>query len=350
MQMTTLGIDVAKHVFQLHGVDKRGHVVLTKRLSRAKVLPYVAQLPPCLIGLEASGGAHYWAREFTKLGHTVKLMSPQFVRPYVQRQKNDANDAAGICEAVSRPQMRCVPIKSVEQQDLQALHRIRERQIKARTALVNQIRGLLAEYGIVIPQGVAKVRHALPTMLADAENGLTWEARAWLQALASELRALDQRIEATEHQIQQAFEHSEACQRLAQMEGIGPLTATALVAAVGDATTFKNGRQLEAWLGLVPRQHSSGGKPTLLGISKGGQTYLRKLLIHGARAVIQRVKGKTDTRSRWLQGVQARRGTNRACVAHANKTARIAWVLLAKGERYRRAAGVFANGATAGAG
>ena len=344
MQITTLGLDVAKHVFQLHGVDQRGHVVLTTRLSRAKVLPFLAQLPPCLIGMEASGGAHYWARELTKLGHTVKLMSPQFVRPYVQRQKNDANDAAGICEAVSRPQIRFVSIKSVEQQDLQALHRIRERQIKARTALVNQIRGLLAEYGIVIPQGVAKVRHILPTMLEDAENGLTWDARAWLQALATELRALEQWIEETEHKIQQAFEHSEACQRLAQMEGIGPLTATALVAAVGDATTFKNGRQLAAWLGLVPRQHSSGGKPTLLGISKGGQTYLRTLLIHGARAVIQRMKGKTDARSRWLQGIQARRGTNRACVAHANKTARIAWVLLARGERYRRAPCTMATG------
>lgn len=346
MQITTLGIDVAKHVFQLHGVDKRGHVVLTKRLSRAKVLPFVAQLPTCLIGMEATGGAHYWAREFTKLGHTVKLMSPQFVRPYVQRQKNDANDAAGICEAVSRPQMRFVPIKSVEQQDIQALHRIRERQIKTRTALVNQVRGLLAEYGIVIPQGVAKVRQALPALLEDAENSLTWSAREWLGALATELRSLDHWLEETEDKIQRVFAHHEACQRLAQMEGIGPLTATALVAAVGDATTFKNGRQLAAWLGLVPRQHSSGGKPTLLGISKGGQTYLRKLLIHGARAVIQRVDRKQDARSHWLQGVKARRGTNRACVAHANKTARIAWVLLARGEQYRRPPGTSAQGTT----
>jgi transposase len=181
-------------------------------------------------------------------------------------------------------------------------------------------------------------------MLEDAENGLTWDARAWLQALATELRALDPWIEETEHKIQQTCEHSEACQRLAQMEGLGPLTATALVAAVGQATTFKNGRQLAAWLGLVPRQHSSGGKPTLHGISKGGQTYLRTLLIHGARAVIQRVKGKTEARSRWLQGIQARRGTNRACVAHANQTARIAWVLLARGERYRRAPCTMATG------
>jgi transposase len=337
MQVTTIGIDLAKSVVHVHGVDARGHVVFRKRLPRKQVLPFLAQLPPCRIGLEASGGAHYWARELTKLGHTVKLMSPQFVRPYVQRQKNDANDAAGLCEAVSRPHMRFVPIKSVEQQDIQALHRIRERQIKARTALVNQIRGLLAEYGIVIPQGVAKVRQALPALLADAENGLTWEAREWLWALAAEFRALDQWIDETERRLRRVFEHSEACQRLAQMEGIGPLTATALVAAVGQATTFKNGRQMAAWLGLVPRQHSSGGKPTLLGISKGGQTYLRTLLIHGARAVIQRVARKTDVRSQWLQGLKARRGTNRACVAYANKMARIAWVLLAKGEHYRRA-------------
>jgi transposase len=337
MQITTLGIDVAKHVFPLHGVDKHGHVVLTKRLSRTKVLPFIAQLPPCLIGMEASGGAHYWAREFSKLGHTVKLMSPQFVRPYVQRQKNDANDAAGICEAVGRPQMRFVPIKSVGQPDIQALHRIRERQIRARAALVNQIRGLLAEYGLVIPQGVAKVRQALPALLADAENGLTWEARAWLEALAAEWRALDHWLEETERKIRRVFERHEACQRLARIEGIGPLTATALVAAVGNATTFKNGRQLAAWLGLVPRQHSSGGKPTLLGISKGGQTYLRTLIIQGARAVIQRVERKTDARSQWLQNLKARRGTNRACVAYANTSARIAWVLLAKGERYRRA-------------
>jgi transposase len=338
MQVTTLGIDLAKNVIQVHGVDAKGHVVLRKRFSRAKVLSFLAQLPPCLIGLEASGGAHHWARELSQQGHTVKLMSPQFVRPYVKNQKNDANDAEGICEAVSRPHMRFVPIKSVDQQDIQALHRIRERQIKARTALVNQIRGLLAEYGIVIAQGVSKVRHALPALLEDADNALTWNGREWLSALAGELRLLDQHITETEQKIQRVFERDEACQRLAQLEGIGPLTATALVAAVGTATTFTNGRQMAAWLGLVPRQHSSGGKPTLLGISKRGDSYLRKLLIHGARAVIRQVDKKQDPRSRWLQGVRERRGTNRACVAQANKTARIAWVLLAKGERYRKAA------------
>ena len=337
-QVTTLGVDIAKNGVCIHGVDAHGHVIVKKRLARQKVLPFVAQLPPCLIGMEASGGAHYWAREFTKLGHTVKLLSPQFVKPYVQSQKNDPNDAAGICEAVARPRMRGVPVKSVAQQDIQALHRIRERQIKARTALINQIRGLLMEYGMVIPQRASQVRHKLPFVLEDAENGLTITAREWLQALAEELQVLDQRLAATDHRIEQVFEADEACQRLAQLGGIGPLTATALVAAVGDATGFKNGRQFAAWLGLVPRQHSTGGKTTWLGITKGGNRYLRMLLIHGARAVLRVVDRKTDAWSRWLQGVQGRRGTNCASVAQANKTARVAWALLAKGDRYRRAA------------
>lgn len=337
-QVTTLGVDIAKNGVCVHGVDTQGHVIVKKRLARQKVLPFVAQLPPCLIGMEASGGAHYWAREFTQLGHTVKLMSPQFVKPYVQSQKNDPNDAAGICEAVVRPRMRGVPVKSVAQQDVQALHRIRERQIKARTALINQIRGLLAEYGIVIPQRVSQVRYRLPFVLEDAENGLTAIAREWLQALAEELQAFDQRLAATDQQIAQVFEADEACQRLAQLSGIGPLTATALVAAVGDATAFKNGREFAAWLGLVPRQHSTGGKTTLLGMTKRGNCYLRTLLIHGARAVLRVVDRKTDGWSRWLQGVKARRGMNCASVAQANKTARVAWALLAKGDRYRHAA------------
>ena len=336
-QVTTLGIDIAKNVFQLHGVNGRGKTVLQKRLSRNKVLAFIAKLPACLIGMEASGGAHYWAREFTKLGHEVKLMAPQYVKPYVQGNKNDANDAAAICEAVSRPRMRFVPIKSVAQQDMQALHRIRERQIKMRTALVNQIRGLLSEYGIVMPKGVPQVRHKVPFILEDADNGLTWEAREWLQSLQAELRLVDEQIEATAERIKQMFAADEACQRLAQLRGIGPLTATALVAAVGDARGFKNGRQLAAWLGLVPKQHSTGGKPTLLGISKRGNSYLRKLLIHGARAVLRHLEDKTDAWSCWLKGVEERRGKNRACVAHANKVARVAWVLLAREEMYRPA-------------
>jgi transposase len=283
---------VAKNSFHLHGVDAHGKVVLKKRLAQTKVLAFVAELAPCLIGLEASGSAHYWAREFRKLGYTVRLISPQFVKPYIQGNKNDPNDAASICEAVGRPHMRCVPIKAVDQQDGQALHRIRERQINGRTALVNQIRGLLAEYGVVIPQGMAQVRQKLPFILKDAEHGLTMLAREWLQALAAELQAVDQRIQATDIQIRRVFASHEAWQRLAQLEGIGPLIATALVATVGEATTFKNGREFAAWLGLVPRQHSTGGKPLLLGSSKRSDRYIRKLLIHGARAVVRTVDGK----------------------------------------------------------
>src|SRR5712671_3537470 len=336
-RVTTVGIDIAKNGVCIHGVDAHGHVVVKKRLARQKVLPFLTQLPPCLIGMEASGGAHYWAREFTQLGHTVKLMSPQFVKPYVQSQKNDPNDAAGICEAVERPRMRGVPVKSIPQQDVQALHRIRERQITARTALINQIRGLLMEYGIVIPQRASQVRHKLPIVLEDAENGLTATAREWLHALAEELQALDQRIAATDQQIERVFEADEACQRLAQLPGIGPLTATALVAAVGDATEFKNGRQCAAWLGLVPRQHSTGGKTTLLGISKRGDSYLRKLLVHGARTTIRWVGRKTDRRSQWIRQLVERRGKNRTAVAVANKHARIVWALLTSHQDYQPA-------------
>jgi transposase len=310
-------------------------VIVKKRLTRQKVLPFVAQLPPCLIGMEASGGAHYWARELSKLGHTVQWMSPQFVKPYVQSQKNDPNDAAGLCEAVARPRMRGVPVQSVAQQDMQALPRIRERQIKARTALINHIRGLLTAYGIVIPQRVSQVRHKLPFILDDAETGLTAPARAWLSALAEELKALDHRIATTDPQIEAGFTSNDACQRLVQLAGIGPLSATALVAAVGEAPACKNGRQFAAWLGLVPRQPATGGKTVLLGMTKHGNCSLRTLLLHGARAVLRVVDRTTDPWRRWLQGVKARRGMNCARVAQAKKTARVAWALLARGERYQ---------------
>ena len=232
-QVTTLGIDSAKNVFQLHGVNGRGKIVRQKRLSRPKVLAFIATLPACLIGMEASGGSHYWARECTNLGHEVKRMAPQFVKPYMQGNKNDSNDAAAICEAVSRPRMRFVPITAVAQQDMQALHRMRERQIKRRTALVNHIRGLLSEYGIVMPKGVPQVRHKVPCILADADNGLPWAAREWLQSLQAELHLVDEQIAATTERIKQMFAADEAWQRLAALRGLGPLTATALVAAGG---------------------------------------------------------------------------------------------------------------------
>ncbi len=338
MNVTTLGIDLAKNVFQLHGVDENGKVVLRKKRTRQSLLPFLANLPSCVIGLEACGGAHYWAREMSRLGHEVRLMSPQYVKAYVKTNKNDANDAEGICEAVSRPTMRFVAVKSVEQQDIQAMHRVREGLIKDRTALVNQTRGLLAEYGIVVAQGVHKLRAALPLILEDAENGLSPRGRELFGELYERVLEIDSRLGEADARLQQVFESDERCRRLAQVEGVGALTATALVAAVGDAKAFKNGRQMAAWLGLVPGQHASGNKNRLLGISKRGDRYLRMLLIHGARSVVYRADRKDDARRRWVSQLKARRGANRACVALANKNARILWALLAHDQAYRRAA------------
>jgi transposase len=338
MNCTTLGIDVAKQVFQLHGVDERGHVVMQKRVSRSKLRVTVAQLPPCLIGMEACSSAQYWAREFQKLGHTVKLISPQFVKPYVKGNKNDSRDAEAICEAVSRPHMRFVPLKTVESQDIQAIHHMRSRLIKERTALVNQIRGLLAERGIVIAQGIIRLRKQLPIIMEDLGNELTPLSREVMRELYEQLVALDERVTRADHLVRRVFHENPQCQKLAQIEGIGPVVATALVAAVGDARVFTTGRHLAAWLGVVPRQHSTGGKERLLGISKRGDRYLRALLIHGARATVHRARGKTDARSRWVMSLEQRRGKNIATVAIANKNARIAWALLTSDVEYRKAA------------
>ena len=338
MNVTTLGIDLAKNIFQLHGVNAHGKVVLQKRVSRSKLRETIAQLPPCVIGMEACASAHYWAREFQQLGHTVKLISPQFVKPYVKGNKNDSRDAEAICEAVSRPHMRFVPLKTVESQDIQAIHRMRSRLIRDRTALGNQIRGLLAERGIVMPQGMTRVRQQLPSIIEDLGNQLTPLSREVMRELYEEFVALDERVTRADHLVQRVFTQSAACQKLAQVEGIGPVVATALVAAVGNAREFANGRHLAAWLGLVPRQCSSGGKERLLGISKRGDCYLRMLLIHGARATVHRARRKTDARSRWIVSLEQRRGKNIAAVAIANKNARIAWALLTSEAEYRKAA------------
>jgi transposase len=338
MNCTTLGIDLAKQVFQLHGVDERGHVVVQKRVTRAKLRDTIAQLPACLIGMEACGSAQYWAREFQQLGHTVKLISPQFMKPYVKGNKNDSRDAEAICEAVARPNMRFVPLKTGESQDIQAIHRMRSRLIKERTALVNQIRGLLAERGIVMAQGITKLRKQLPMIVEDEANELTPVSREVMRELSAELVALDERVARADALVQRVFTQSAACQKLAQVEGMGPVVATALVAAVGNAKEFANGRHLAAWLGLVPRQHSTGGKECLLGISKRGDRYLRTLLIHGARATVHHARRKTDARSRWILSVEHRRGKNIATVAIANKNARIAWALLTSDTQYRKAA------------
>lgn len=337
-EITTVGLDIAKSVFHFYAVSATGRYVKKKQLKRKQVLAYLASLEPCLIAMEACGGAHYWAREISVLGHEVKLIAPQYVKPYVKGNKNDYNDAQAIAEAAQRPSMRFVPIKSVAQQDIQNFHRQRERLKKERTALVNQTRGLLAEYGVIINKGVGAVRQALPEILEDGENGLSALARELFAELQGELQAIDQRFAQCEKRIEALNRANEVCRRLEEVLGIGAISASATYAAAGDGKDFVNGRHFSAWLGLVPGQHSSGGKAVLLGISKRGNAYLRTLYIHGARAVLWHSARKTDRFSRWAQSLLARRGHNRACVAIANKMARMAWVVMAKGERYRMAA------------
>lgn len=338
MNITTIGLDIAKNVFQVHGVDANGNTVLRKQLKRNDVLAFFANLLPCLIGLEACGGSHYWARELIKLGHDARLISPQFVKPYVKGNKNDSNDAEAICEAVSRPNMRFVPVKNIEQQDIQILHRVRSGLIKERTALGNRIRGLLAEYGIIIVIGLVKLRQRLPEILEDAENNLTPSARRIFANLQEQLADLDKQIAFYDEQIQAVHRSNEMSRRIAEVPGIGFITATALLAAIGDGTMFSSARQIAAWLGLVPKQESSGGKTRLLGISKRGDAYLRTLLIHGGRAVVRTASKKDDPQSRWVNELVKRRNANIAAVAVANKNARIVWALITKQERYSAAA------------
>ena len=328
MKVTTIGIDLAKTVFQVHGVDSSGNAVVRKRLRRKQVLPFFAQLPESLIGMEACSGAHYWARELQKLGHTVKLMAPQFVKPYVKANKTDAADAEAICEAVTRPSMRFVSIKSIEQHAVLSLHRARAGFVKARTAQANQVRGLLAEYGIVLPQGIVHVAKGIPEIVEDVDNDLPVMFCQLLVRLREFLVQLNSQIKELEHQITAWHRHNEDSQRLAQIPGIGALTASALVASIGDARCFKNGRELAAWIGLVPRQHSSGGKPLLLGISKRGDAYLRTLLVHGARSAVRVAENKDTRIDKWTNELGARRHMNVVSVARANKNVRTAWALL----------------------
>lgn len=260
MNITTIGIDLAKHLFQVHGVDERGKARLSKRLKRGQVLEFFVNQPPCLIGMEACASAHYWARKLIELGHTVKLIAPQFVKPYVKSNKNDATDAEAICEAVGRPNMRFVPIKNAEQQAVLALHRARQGFVEARTAQANQIRGLLGEFGIVFAQGIRWVTTKLPEILEDAQNGLPGTSRELFSRLLQHFRELDRQVREIEQQIQAWHREDSASRRLQAVPGIGPITASALVASIGNARSFKNGRQLAAWLGLVPRQHSSGAR------------------------------------------------------------------------------------------
>jgi transposase len=334
MKITTVGIDLAKNVFQVHGVDERGKAVLKKQLRRDQMATFFVNLPPCLIGMEACSSAHHWARKLQGMGYTVRLMAPQFVKPYVKSNKNDAADAEAICEAVGRPNMRFVPVKNVEQQAVLALHRVRQGFVKARTAQANQIRGLLGEFGIIIPQGIGYIASRVPDLIEDASNELPGTFRLLVQRLLDHLKELDRQVDELEAQILAWHRSSELSCKLAQVPGIGPITASALVACIGDAKNFDNGRQVGAWLGLVPRQHSSGGKSNLLGMSKRGDTYLRTLLIHGARSVIYRAGQRTES-CQWINGVVNRRNKNVAAVALANKNARIVWALLAHDRHYQ---------------
>jgi len=334
-EVKVMGIDLAKRHFHVHGVDVSGRKVLSKKFSRQKLKEYLVTLPPCVVAMEACMGAHYWARLLRSYGQQVRLIAPQFVKPFVKSNKNDAADAEAICEAVQRPNMRFVPVKEIGQQDIQSIHRMRSLAVDRRTAQINQIRGLVLEYGIEIPAGRLNLLKRLPAILEDAENGLTDFFREELFGLCEELRHLDARIEHYEEKLKQIAQADERMRRLQTIPGIGPMIATALLAAIGDVHAFKNGRELAAWLGLVPRQHSTGGKATLLGISKRGDVYLRQLVIHGARAVLRWVDRKTDRTSRWAAVLKVRRHKNIAIVAMANKMVRVAFALLKKGEIYR---------------
>ena len=294
-----LGIDLAKNIFQLHGTDASGKAVLRKRLSREKLIEFMANTTPCLVGIEACGGAHYWARIFTEYGHTVKMMSPQFVKPYVKSNKNDAKDAEAIAEAVTRPSMRFVPIKNMEQQDVLLLHRSKELAIKQRTAQANQIRGFLAEYGIIIAQGIHHLAK-LPEILDNNQNKLSPNAKNVFLQLHQQLNSYDTQVKYYAKQIAQHAKSDPRCVEIQNIEGVGPITASAIVATIGDPKVFKNGREVAAWLGLVPKQHSSGNKVILGSISKRGDRYIRTLLTHGARSVVKNCDNKTDKKNKWV--------------------------------------------------
>jgi transposase len=327
-QITTVGIDLAKNVFSLHGVDAAGRTVLRRTVRRDRLGETVASLPPCLIGMEACSGAHEWGRRLQQHGHTVKLMAPKFVAAYRKSDKNDGNDAEAVCEAVTRPNMRFVPVKSTEQQALLAMHRVRQGFVVERTAIINRLRGLLSEFGVVLPLRSVAVRR----QAAQAAEGLPELARRAIADLLEQLRVLDERVEGYDREIETQARLSEPARRLMRIRGIGPTTALAIVATVGNAREFKNGRQFAAWIGLVPGQYSTGGKARLGHISKRGDAYLRHLLVHGARSVLHSAYAHQDRLSRWALELHQRRGYYRTLVAIANKNARIAWALLARNQ------------------
>lgn len=334
-EVVRVGIDTSKKHFQIHGVNSKEQVVIKKAVTRDKFVESIAQLPACEIGIEACGASHHWARTFEKMGHRVKLIPAKAVKGYLHKNKNDANDAAAICEAISRPNIKFVPVKTIHQQDIQAMHRMREDIVTSRTALANQIRGLLAEYGIVIPRGIANIRGQMVEIISDGENCLTVHFRETLDALYETFRGLDERLKAIEKRIEKSSKEDKFPNLLMSIPGIGKIGSSAIVAAVGNGSQFETARDMAAWAGLVPSQHSTGGKNKLGKITKNGNRYLRKTVVAGARAVVKYCKNKTDKTSIWIQSLVERCGFNKAVVAVANKNMRIAWAILKTGIPYK---------------
>jgi transposase len=334
MNHNVVGLDIAKNVFHLYSLGPDGKVI-KKKLKRKELLSFFANYPASEIGLEACGGAHHWARELTQLGHQVVLLNARYVKSFVVGNKNDFNDAQAIFDAVSRPNKRVVTVKTIEQQDMQLVHKVRQGIVDQRTALVNQIRGLLSERGLVMPQGIHQARAHLAGILEDAENGLTALCREVLTDQYEKLKQLDAEIKAMDQRINRLCQDNELSQRFLAVPGVGPITATMVAADLGQGKGYESGRDYAASLGIVPRQHSSGDKPVYLGISKRGNRYLRTLLIHGARSVLKHCAGKSDQLSTWLQALIARRGFNKAAVALANKNARILWAMASRGQEYQ---------------
>ncbi|HZQ45032.1 MAG TPA: IS110 family transposase [Acidobacteriaceae bacterium] len=335
MKITTVGIDLAKDVFRVHGCDARGKVVVSKSLTRHDLRMFMAKLRPYLVGMEACHTAHYWAHELQQFGHQVKLMAPRFIRPYVKNNKNDTRDAEAICEAVTRPTMRFVPIKSRAQLDVQAVHRVRQQVVKERMTLANQLRAFLAEHGIVMRKGFSAVKCVVPDVIENADNGLSGLMRELLRDLYERFRLTEERLHRYDELIEKVVEQDERCQRLAQLPGVGPLTATAVVASVGNAREFRSGRELAAFFGLVPRHYASGGRTIMLPIAKRCDHYLRTLMVQGARASMRYLDRRRDPRGIWANRLRLKRGSYITAVAIANKNARVMWALLTRGESYR---------------
>jgi len=334
MKIARLGIDLAKNSFSLCGVDMNEHIVLEKTVKRKELLPLISQLQPCVIGMEAGSGAHHWAREFERLGHTPKIMAPKFVSPYRRQGKNDRNDARAVCEAVGRPDMHFVPHKDSDQQAMLIVHRCRASQVEMHTRLANQIRGLLAEFGVVIPKGIPQLHQQWTKLRQQYDEVIPALAWSELESLYQRLQDCHQTVLSYDRKIAAFVRSDVRCQRLVELNGVGPVTASAVVASVGDASVFRNGRQFAAWLGLVPKQYSTGGKTRLGRISKQGDTYLRTLLIHGARSELMYTATREDSKSQWAENLKQRKSWNKSAVALANKHARLIWAVLTKGERF----------------